>query len=225
MTDIDSTTSIVRVAIFEDEDYEIVFSDMAEASEDIATISDFDIIALIADHMKITVEELNAKVYGSGSEGKQLIVSRPEAGNILIHTEMVLGKEDINEETANRAAKWWASQLRNGAKLDNGDDSDAGAMTFMMASIAQQTFSDEQVDKFESELTKAITGGKKNYSYPDGMMIIFVDYHADPIFDEAAKVAGFELGMSDLPWKTTMWIYPDGKVEVAEGYRVGTIEL
>ena len=87
-------TSIVRVAIFKDEDYEILFSDILDTTQydaDIATISDFDIIALVTDHMNITVEELNAKVYGSRSEGKELIVSRPEAGSILIHTEMILG--------------------------------------------------------------------------------------------------------------------------------------
>lgn len=87
-------TSIVRVAIFEEEDYEVLFSDIVEASEtdeDIATISDFDIIALVARHMDITVEELNVKVYGSGHDGKRMIVSRPQTGRILIHPEMVLG--------------------------------------------------------------------------------------------------------------------------------------
>lgn len=83
-------TSLVRVAIFEDEDYEVLFSDMAK-TEDIAAISDFDIIAMVADHMGITTEELNTKVNGGESSSKQLIVSRPETGMILIHPEMVLG--------------------------------------------------------------------------------------------------------------------------------------
>ncbi len=93
-TENSTTTSIVRVAMFEDEDYEVLFSDILDTTQydaDIATISDFDIIALVTDHMNITVEELNTKVYGSKSEGKELIVSRPEAGSILNHTEMILG--------------------------------------------------------------------------------------------------------------------------------------
>lgn len=85
----DTNTSIVRVAIFEDEDYEVLFSDMID-NKDIVAISDFDIIALVAKHMKIEVEELNFRVYGKVTDSK-LYVSRPETGNIDIHTEMVLG--------------------------------------------------------------------------------------------------------------------------------------
>ena len=43
----------------------------------------------------------------------------------------------MNEELARKAAKWWADQLRNGAKLDNGDPSTTGAMTMMMGLLAQ----------------------------------------------------------------------------------------
>ena len=66
----------------------------------------------------------------------------------------------MNKNVAQKAAKWWADQLRGSAKLDNGDESVAGAMTSILSAMLQETEKQKQdpelVDKFEVELTNVI---------------------------------------------------------------------
>lgn len=107
------------------------------------------------------------------------------------------------------AAKWWADQLRYGAKIDNGDKSYTGAMTMVLAKMSQRSFSEEDCGLFEDALKSLI---EKN-----GINSLRVDYHPDRSLEEAARIAGISLGMSDLPWKTHMDII-DGVVCVACGY-------
>ena len=121
----------------------------------------------------------------------------------------------MNKQTADKAAKWWADQLRRGAKLDNGDTSDTGFMTLMLATMLQDQTRDSQgdelIDAFERELSNLLQD--KN-----GRVIFGVDYNPDVILSEAARLAELPLSMASLPWKTTMMIYGDS-VEVSHGYR------
>ena len=120
----------------------------------------------------------------------------------------------MNKNVAQKAAKWWADQLRGNAKLDNGDNSITGAMTFGLAAMLQETEKQKQspelVNKFELELTNVIME-------QDRIWTIGVDYHPDGLLQEAADRAGLPLGMSTLPWKTTMWV-DEEKVSVRCGY-------
>jgi len=112
------------------------------------------------------------------------------------------------------AAKWWADRLRDGAKLDNADPSETGALTFMMGSILQSRFAKnrtlEQIQIFEEVLYKRLL----NYdNYWLG-----IDYHPWGMFIESAEEAGFELSSCCLPWKTNMYFKENGEITVSYGY-------
>jgi len=128
----------------------------------------------------------------------------------------------MKRETAQKAAKWWADQLRGTARLDNGDHSQQGAMTAILASICQEAEKEhqtpEQIDAFEKELAQDIVG------YNDEYFTISVDYHPDHILILAAEGAGITLGMTTLPWKTHM-IFDKGTIKVACGYGTPYVEL
>jgi hypothetical protein len=113
-------------------------------------------------------------------------------------------------DTAKKAAKWWADHLRNGAKLDNGDNSEAGAMTMMLGLLLQsKTAPAIDADAFEKSLVSVLLEDDSNY--------VGVDYHPDWVLSTAAERAGVNLSMASLPWKTSMWISGD-KIAVAVGY-------
>lgn len=120
----------------------------------------------------------------------------------------------MKKETADKAAKWWADQLKGISKLDNGDNTFNGARTIGLASTLQNTekskHTPELIDKFEKELSEVIFNQKSFYS-------IGVDYNPDTLLETAAEKSGIELGMTTLPWKTVMWIRDD-VVSVACGY-------
>ncbi len=83
---------LVRVALHGEDDYEVAFSVLnedANTTHDPASVSDPDVIDLVAIHLDIDEVELARRVYGGG-EGK-LVVGRPHTGNIIIRGEMVLG--------------------------------------------------------------------------------------------------------------------------------------
>lgn len=120
----------------------------------------------------------------------------------------------MEEKTALKAAKWWADQLRSPAKLDNGDESLSGAMTFALATMLQESerkgLQNDKIDAFEKELAIMLqTKGDK--------FILGVDYHPDKILHDAGTAAGLDLGMTGLPWKTVMWI-DNNTVTVKCGY-------
>lgn len=117
-------------------------------------------------------------------------------------------------EMAKVAAKWWADRLRDGAKLDNADPSQAGGMAFMMGKMLQskmaQKRSLEQVQLFEDILYRKLLDYDEFW--------IGIDYNPWGIFIESAEEAGFELSMSCLPWKTNMYFERSGEVKVSYGY-------
>jgi hypothetical protein len=121
----------------------------------------------------------------------------------------------MNEQTAQKFAKWWADHLRCNAKLDNGDKSYQGAMTLGLASMLQekekagQTL--EQIDKFEKELAGLLLQDSRDFVY------VSVDYAPDCMLSFAAEKANLQLGSTTLPWKTNMWINKD-EIEIRCGY-------
>jgi hypothetical protein len=118
----------------------------------------------------------------------------------------------MQEQTAKRAAKWWADFLRNGAPLDNGDASAAGAMAVALWLITQQQYNNDDADKFEAALADRLSNA--NEWEVDGFGC---DYHPDMLLRDAIETAGISVGMADLPWKTTMWIRGD-TIKVSCGY-------
>ena len=130
----------------------------------------------------------------------------------------------MKRETAEKAAKWWADHLRNGARLDNGDNSETGAMTLMMALLCQQgeraNQNTEQIDSFEAHLADVLMTEGLDSNWVD----TYVDYHPDHILSEAAQRAELDLGMTTLPWKTGMGIRDD-VITVRCGYGAEAVQL
>ena len=129
----------------------------------------------------------------------------------------------MKTEIAQKAAKWWADHLRHGSKFDNGDDSETGAITMMMSVLLNRSRLEQRpaddANKFENALSSQLLAlGEKKY------LCFGVDYGPDYFLCQAADKAGIELGMSDLPWKTRMWIRED-VVKVAEGYGKSPVEI
>lgn len=88
------------------------------------------------------------------------------------------------------AAKWWANHLRDGSK----------------AVLA----SDVSIDVFEAKLSELIEQKQPRF--------VDVDYHPDLLLSEAAESAGLDLGMTRLPWKTTMMIDHQSQCIKVAGY-------
>ncbi len=120
----------------------------------------------------------------------------------------------LDEVTARKAASWWADHLRNGAKLDNGDMSETGAMTMALGMMAQTTFSATDAQNFEDALVDILVYGGE---YGE-IRYLGVDYHPCGELQEAATKANVSLGSSDLPWKTSMY-FDGGKITFSEGYQ------
>lgn len=126
----------------------------------------------------------------------------------------------MNRDSAKAAAKWWADQLRGGAKLDNGATDPANVMARGLAGMLQKQEASgrtpQSIDLFEAALARrfeAIDGARCWGS------IAGVDYHPDRILSEAADEAGINLGMASLPWKTSMHCREGDKITVHCGYR------
>jgi hypothetical protein len=82
----------IRVTIYNDEDWVRPFSEVAQdTTHEPASISDSDMVAMVARFMDISVEELTERVYGAGNRHGKLVVDRPETGNITIRPETRLG--------------------------------------------------------------------------------------------------------------------------------------
>lgn len=126
----------------------------------------------------------------------------------------------MDRKLAEKAARWWADQLRGEAKLDNGDMSDQGAMTFLIAKTLQQSEKQnqvlEQIDTFEHILANTLELVKDEDLR---WFSISVDYYPDQTLQAAANAAGLRLGMTTLPWKTYMDFRNDGTIKVTCDYR------
>ena len=119
----------------------------------------------------------------------------------------------MKQETAYKAAKWWADFLRNPGPMNNGDDSPTGDMMRVMMTLLQDEivnqFSKEQIDIFEKHLADSIITNDSDW--------LNVDYHPCLTLSDAATKAGIDVDFI-LPVKTSMWIEGD-KITVSIGYR------
>lgn len=130
---------------------------------------------------------------------------------------------------ARAAADWWASRLANGTDQHDLGDRDASernltATARLGSAWLRQRFTTEQVDAFRRELAEGVEQRLNEGAWDpvepgrgSALRALQCDYGPDPVLSGAAKLAGFELKMFDLPLKTVMWINP-GEVSVSEGY-------
>ena len=123
----------------------------------------------------------------------------------------------MEDGIARKAAKWWADQLRGGAKLDNGDTSRRGGLTMAIGLMLQNAVASkrtpEQIQAFEDALVD-ILQGLEDVELRYGLG---VDYHPDRVLQAAIDASGCPVSMTCLPWKTHMHI-KDGEIMVACGY-------
>lgn len=116
---------------------------------------------------------------------------------------------------AETAAKWW----RENSEIpthDAGDDK----INFMFSLTRAMATSTVDWDQFERKLSEEVD---KALAENNRGLILSVDYHPeDPILRSISRDLG--LGMSDLPIKTTMWVYPN-EVKVRRGYGASIVSL
>lgn len=155
------------------------------------------------------IEVVNKK-YGVAGARKAHPVKYYQASDKIVRIRY----GELTDNMAKVAAKWWADQLRGNAKLDNGDPSETGAMTCMMASVLQSRSATkrtpEDIDRFEETLYRKLLETTH--------FTIGVDYNPCGTLVDAAKEAGCYLGMSCLPWKTDMFFRTDDSIQVSLGY-------
>ena len=115
------------------------------------------------------------------------------------------------------AAKWWRDVLMSGAKMDNGDRSEAGALGKVLyaainARIPRMT--EEQADLFQATLSATIRANRPSD--------IYIDYHPCGELADAYKAATGRVADSPpFPIKTCMWLN-ESSVTVRYGYGAPT---
>lgn len=124
--------------------------------------------------------------------------------------------QTISDETLAAAAAWWAKAIQR-PKFDNGGTDDANMMARMLMTVQAKHIPEHQVEAFEKKLAELMRERTPAGSPYLGLTIA-VDYHPDQILCKAADPTGIPHG--NFPWKTVMWIEPDGGglVTVRHGY-------
>ena len=123
------------------------------------------------------------------------------------------------ETPAEAAAMWWASVLRD-PKLDNGDGNPLTAVLTAMTKDGRPEPATDVLDQFKANLIERLNeslNAADDYTTRYGIDLS-VDYHPDSVLLDCADKAGFRGGMTDWPWKTTMFVKPE-EVSVSYGYR------
>jgi hypothetical protein len=105
----------------------------------------------------------------------------------------------VSDETATKAARWWANQLRSAPSVDNGDPDTRLFATLALANI--KPLSEEEISKFEACLKAVILEKQPDY--------IGCDYEPCQILRMAAKAANISIRMA-FSFKTYMYISKDG---------------
>lgn len=114
----------------------------------------------------------------------------------------------ITPEMAKVAAKWWADHLRNGSKLDTGDET--------LSKMAQEKQL-ELLDRLPPPLITFFETHLAAIIRRDQIVEIKVDYDPCDCLEEAAYLAGINLISCMLPWKTDLW-FKESMVFVKVGY-------
>ena len=118
--------------------------------------------------------------------------------------------DNLTREQIETAVTWWIEALKY-PKFDNGDDSDIGMHTMMLATIASPKVDESQVIDFGNSLQKSLSEAD------DFFLGIGVDYNPDRILSLALEAGEIKASITSLPWKTYMTFNNDG-VQVSCGY-------
>ena len=123
-------------------------------------------------------------------------------------------------ENANKAAQWWADQLKSpSVKLDNGTN-DIGLHALLSFCGPKSSYTDEQLNTFRSHLIKYI---ESELAVNEDCMIC-VGYSPDETLEKAAELAGIKFGVQDLPWTT--WTKTSRyEVRLSHGYAADQVVL
>lgn len=122
------------------------------------------------------------------------------------------------------AADWWAARLAAGASAHDVGSAESNLFANTVSALVARQRDQVQIERFRDALAGLIEADvdgdgwrPDNPQWGSAMRTVEVGYAPDEILAGAAKQAGFELKLSDLPMKTVMWVNP-GEVKVAEGF-------
>jgi hypothetical protein len=117
------------------------------------------------------------------------------------------------EEICKIASSWWTNVIKN-PKMDNGDESQAGMLINMLATLNTSKITPEQQKQFNYELYEEIKNTIKDYDDTQ-IMWLDVDYGPNKYLSEPAEKCNISL--NNFPIKTTMQINKH-VVKVRYGY-------
>ena len=120
----------------------------------------------------------------------------------------------ISDGAARAAAVWWSNNVGPGAKCDAGVGQ-SRSVDDLMNKLRLNAIIDMSRKDADSPEQQALTRFEEEiYQYlitydGHGTVHLDVDYHPATALSDAADNAGLKLGMTDWPWKTTMWVDAD----------------
>jgi hypothetical protein len=129
------------------------------------------------------------------------------------------------EEAVLKTVLFWSDKsFRTPLNQNNGDDSLNGGMMFalmnMKSMAAQESVTDDKVEKFEEKLTELLMDSQNDPRYE---WTLDVDYDPCQMLSEAADYAGFDSGC--FPCKTFTRIEKDHNVTAKYQYGGNFITL
>ena len=114
------------------------------------------------------------------------------------------------------ATNWWREQLSGVPKLDNGDQSPTGGITWALAMLAAKPTPADTVERYIAAMTAWLTERPESHR----RTVLDVDYGPGYELDQIAKRGDMSLLGLNFPWKTVMWLdWEAGTVTVKHGYR------
>ena len=123
------------------------------------------------------------------------------------------------DAAAEIAASWWADRVVR-PTFDAGADSPAMVMAEVLATVGAAKIEESNKLKFHNILKRKILDKLMKTNY---QVYLGCDYSPEGILAEAMNEA--EIPSSNAPWKTSMWIDPDGSVSVKYGYGKPVVDL
>ena len=138
--------------------------------------------------------------------------------NLRMEQEM---RENISDKVIEKAVELWARKLYN-PSFDNGDNSESGGMTFLLATMniltdkAEIKDMESRVKVFCDTLTKTLKDKRDRREY---LPYLSVDYGPCRELAEAADVAG--IPHSQFSCKSSVYMH-DGYVGMSFGYGART---
>lgn len=139
---------------------------------------------------------------------------------------MAYEKFSLTEEQLEKAVDWWVKAIER-PKFENTSSeekrTDLGSIfASVLATMASHSKDDNQISKFREALKRRLA--EQEFWDADS---VGCDYHPDGLLCDAAKEAGITdaVGLTAFPWKTYMYFYADGRIEVKHGYGAPFVEI